>query len=94
MADAAMFANHGVGVGEKIVSDPRAAIDGHEAVQHGVLPDLDVFVNETKGPHVRSSAQFRGRGDHRRGVNARGIMRRGMEELDGPREIEIRVLRA
>ena len=28
-------------------------------------------------------------GDHRRGVDPRGVVRRGMKHLDGPREIEV-----
>src|SRR5580692_3270061 len=46
MADAAVLTHGAVRVGEEILADFRAAIDRYKAVQHGVAPDLDVFIDE------------------------------------------------
>ena len=44
MADAAVLAHGAVRVGEEIVADCRASIDGDEAVQHDVASYLDFFI--------------------------------------------------
>src|SRR5271155_255002 len=93
MAEAAILANAGVGVGEEIVADARAAINRDETVQDRVTTDLDVFVNETVGADVRADSDPGGACDDGRSVHARGVVRRGMEQLDGAGEIEIRVRR-
>ncbi len=56
MADAAIFADTGVGVGEKIVADARAAINRNEAVQDSVIANGDIFIHEAVGADMRSRA--------------------------------------
>jgi hypothetical protein len=72
-----------------VVPDVGAAVDRNEAVQHGVVAHFDVFVHETVGADVRAGTDPGRPGDHRRGVDPRGVVRRGMKHLDGPREIEV-----
>src|SRR5271169_3385080 len=87
VAKAAILANAGVGVGEEIVADARAAINRDETVEDRVAADLHVFVNKTVGADVRADSDLGGACDHGRIVHARGVVRRGMEQLDGAGKI-------
>ena len=93
MAEAAVFADAGVGVGEEIVADARAAINRDETVQDRMVPDFDVLVHETVRADVRTYSDFGRAGDDRRGMHARRVVRRGMKQFDGAGEIEIRIRR-
>jgi hypothetical protein len=43
-----------VGVGEKVVADPCATVNGNEAMQHGMGSDSRVFIDKTVGADVRT----------------------------------------
>src|SRR5579863_2858668 len=51
------------------------------------------FVHEAIRTDVRARADFRGLRNHGSRMNSRREFRRGMKKLDGPREIEIGILR-
>ncbi len=92
IADAAIFAHDRMRVSEEVVPDARAAIDGHEAVQHGVAAEHGAFVHVAIGADVRAFANLRRRGDHSRGMNRRRVTRRRVEKADSSGEIEVRIL--
>src|SRR5260221_5368718 len=52
IADAAVFPDNGMGVGEEIVADSDSTIDGNKTVQHGVGADGNAFVNEAVRANV------------------------------------------
>ncbi len=88
-ADAAMFADAGMRVREKIVANCRAAINRDKAVKHGVAPDLDVVSNIAVRAKVCPSADFRGLCDHAGGVDLRFVNGGGMEYLDRPGKVQV-----
>ena len=94
MADAAEFANDRMGVSEEIVTDTGAAVDGDEAVQHGVYADFGFFVDETIGANMRTRADASGFGDDCSWMNTRLVARWLIEELDSVCESEIGIRRA
>jgi hypothetical protein len=78
---------------EKIVANSRAAINGDEAVQHGIPADFNIRVHEAVGPDVRARSNFRGRRNYGRRMNAGRVHGSVVEKLDGSREIQVRILR-
>src|SRR5262245_20822124 len=58
VADAAVFAHDGVGVCEEVVADLRAAIERHEAMEYGLIPECDAFIHETIRADVSVSSDF------------------------------------
>ncbi len=91
IADAAVFADDGVGVGEEVVADFGALVDGDEAVEDGVVADLDVFVDEAVGADVGAFGDAGGAGDDGGFVDAGGVARGVVEEFDGVGEGEVGV---
>ena len=91
IADAAIFADDGVGVGEEVVADFGALVDGDETVEDGVVADLDVFVDEAVGADVGAFGDAGGAGDDSGIVDAGGVARGVVEKFDGVGECEVGV---
>ena len=89
ISDLAEFADHGVGVREKIIADAGALVDGDEAVQNGVAADLGIFFHDAIGADVRACADLGGFGDEGRWVESRLVARSLVEEFDGVGESEV-----
>src|ERR1035438_26351 len=94
VSQAAEFPDHGVGVGEEIVADADSAIDDDVSEEDGVVSDDGAFVDHYVRADVRVLAQFGGCVNYRRGMDSGGITRRLVEEFDGLRPRQIRVLAA
>ena len=94
IADAAVFADDGVGMGEEIVADFGALVDGDEAVEDGVVADLDVFIDEAVGADVGAFGDAGGAGDDGGFVHAGGVFWGVVEEFDGVGEGEVGVVGA
>src|SRR5260370_3965432 len=82
VADAAEFADNGVRVGKKAVTDLYAAIDGDEAVQHRIATDSRFLVDETIRTDVRSLSDAGTLGDHGGGSNTPGVPSLLIKHLD------------
>jgi hypothetical protein len=76
-------------VGEEIVADGGATIDGDEAMQHGVAANHSIFVDETIRANVRAFADARAFCNDGRWMNARSIIRRLVKELQSMRKSQI-----
>src|SRR2546427_2693108 len=87
--DPTKFPDDGVGVGEEIITDFRAAVDADETVQDGVAADLDLFFDVAIRADVRALSNPGGFRDDGRRVNPRSITRRLGEERDGLSESQI-----
>src|SRR3984957_2646020 len=94
MADAAVFADGDVRMGEEVVANFRAAINRDETMQDGVAADFDLVVHKTVGTNMRAGRDFRSRRDYGGWVDLHGEFRRGMKDFDRAREIEIGIRRA
>src|ERR1700693_4358590 len=81
-------------VGEKVRTNLGVAVDRDEAVQYGVGADLRVFIYKAIGADVGAFSDPRTLGNHRGGVNSRGVSRGLIEKFDSPREVEIGVFAA
>src|SRR5882762_9356197 len=93
VADAAKFANHRMGMGEEVVANFRASINGDKAVQHGVATDLHLIVNKTVRTNVRVLADPRRPGDDRSGMNSGLVARRLIEQFNRVSERKVRIRR-
>ena len=91
IADPAGFSNHGVGVGEKIVSDLGVPINRHEAVKDCISSDFDILVDKTVRADVRPACNSGRRRDDGRRMDTRFIARRLMKHVDCPGKIQLRV---
>jgi hypothetical protein len=91
IAELAVFADAGMGVGEESFADARAAINGDEAVQDGVRADHHVVIDKTIRANVGAYADLRGGGDHGGGMNFGLVAGRLMKKVDGARKIQIRI---
>lgn len=83
VSDLAEFADRGMGVGKKIISNAGALVNGDEAMQNGVAADVGVFFHDAVGADVRACAYFGGFGDEGRRVESWRVARRLVEEFDG-----------
>src|SRR5271154_1617311 len=88
VADAAMFANHGMRVGEEMVADFCAVIDGNEAVQNGCRANFHLFIDKAVRADVRAFGDTRGGGDYGGGMDAGVVVRGMMKEFEGFGETE------
>ena len=80
---AAALANHGMGMGEAILSQLGLGVNHHVGQQGRAFADDRSRANHHVGSDMHILAD-RGAGvDHRRGVNSRRIHRGGMEDIDG-----------
>lgn len=91
IADLAEFSDDGMGVGEEIIADARALVNGDKAVKHGVAADMGVCFNNAIGAYVSASADFGRLGDECGGVEAGLIPRSLIEKFDGVSEGEVRI---
>lgn len=91
ISDLAKFADDGMGMGEEIVADAGALVDGDEAVQDGVASDVGIFLNDAIRADMRTSTDPGGFGDKRGGVKAGIIAGCLIEKFDSVRESEVRI---
>src|SRR5882762_5988653 len=94
ISDPAVFPHHGLRMRQELVSYFYVFIEGHQAMKHGVSPNFHAFIDETVGPDVGAFADPCRFGHHRRRMNSWKILLRRVKEFDGPREIEVRVIRS
>jgi hypothetical protein len=86
-----MFADNGMGVGEKARANFGASIDCYETVQNGVITNFDIFINKTVGSDVRTYGDP-GRGsDYGSDMHGWAILGRLVKQFDGLSESQVRV---
>src|SRR5262245_23999208 len=82
MADLGILANRNMGVGDEVSADLYPAIQRDVRMQHGVVTDLGVLIDETERPNARIPAKSSALGDHSRRVNS-GLRSGGrVEQID------------
>ena len=94
VAQHAVLAHHGVGVGEEMVAHPNSGIKNHVGQQRSVLTNADVRAHHDIRCDVRPRADFRRGIDNRRRVNAGGVGWGLIEKPKRVRERQVGVLDA
>ena len=91
VAELAVLADDGVGVGEEVASNVSAGVD-HDVRENGrVGADDDVVADDRVGADVGVGADFRGGCDYGRGMDSGGVGGRLVEEFERAGEGEVRV---
>jgi len=86
VSELAVFANYRMGVGKKIVSGGDMGVKDDMREKNGIVAQGDIVGKNNIGADVGVGSDFGGGGDYCSGVNARGVDRGLIEELDGPGE--------
>lgn len=92
VTDAAKFAYHGVGVGEKIIADLGAFINDHVRMEHGIFAEADALADDSEGADGAVFADYGTGGDGGQVVSAGSRAGWLVEESEGAGEIEVRVI--
>ena len=91
VAQPAVFADDGVGMGEEVVSGLGMRVEDDVGQDDGVVADRDVIADDRVGANVGVIADAGAGSDCGGGMNARGVVGRTIEELDGEGEGEVGV---
>lgn len=94
VADAAVFADYGMGVGEEAMADVDAGIQDDMGQNDGVVAEDDIAANDGEGADVGACADACGGMDRGGGIDAGGPGGRLVEELDGAGEGQVGVFEA
>ena len=94
VAEAAMFANDGVGVGEEVVSDDGAGVDDGVCQERRVGSDAGVAIDDNVRADVGVGSDLRGGVDYGSGMDSVFVAGWLIEELKSAGEGEVGVLRA
>ncbi len=83
IADAAVFAHNGVGVGDEVIANLRTTVDGYETVKDGIAADLGFLVDVTVRSNMRTFANPGRLRDDSGRVSARRVLRRLVKKFNG-----------
>src|SRR5262245_8007244 len=91
VADAAVFANDSVGMGEEVIADLNTAIERDETVKHSVRSELDILVHKPIRADVRVRADVGRFRDYGGRMNPGDVCGWLVEEFNGTGEGQIGV---